>query len=148
MNMIRSTLLICLTIMICAGMTILYHYHIDRYTIIGTGKQAFILDRKNGVLTYCDGIECSLLPFQQSEALMGATNETAAKGIHPACLEGGRLNPGVNKHAVPQALHVVGQPLKIGGLHHAKAEGDEGDEEDLEDESSSGHVQADDETEE
>lgn len=115
MNMIRSTLLVCLTIMACVAMGILYHYHTDRYTITSTGKQAFILDRKNGVLTYCDGTDCTLLPFQQlvqAGALMGGGNA----GNGAACAPGAVM-PGVPGNlANAQSFHAVGQPLAISGL--------------------------------
>ena len=61
MNIIRSTLMICITILLSVSMTLLYFYTEERFDIVKSKDGVFVFDRKTTSLNYCTKQKCSLI---------------------------------------------------------------------------------------
>lgn len=61
MSMVRSSLILGITILISVGIIMLFIQHKDRYTMIQNGNGVFILDHKSSSLNFCDSKGCKLI---------------------------------------------------------------------------------------
>lgn len=61
MSIIRSTLWVCATVLICVLLAIGYGYHKNRFEIVQNPKGIFIIDRKTTTINFCDEKRCYLV---------------------------------------------------------------------------------------
>lgn len=61
MNIMRSTLMVCVTIIISVAMTLLFMYSEERFNIIKGKDGIFVFDKKTTALNYCDDEHCILI---------------------------------------------------------------------------------------
>lgn len=61
MNIMRSTLMVCVTIIISVAMTLLFMYSEERFNIIKGKEGIFVFDKKTTALNYCDDEHCVLI---------------------------------------------------------------------------------------
>ena len=61
MSIIRSTLMVCITILVSVSMTLLYFYTEERFDVVKSKEGIFVFDRKTTSLNYCTKYKCSLI---------------------------------------------------------------------------------------
>lgn len=61
MPAVRSSLLICITILVCYAATGFYFHFKDRFDVVATRAGVFVLDRQNVTLNFCSNQGCNLV---------------------------------------------------------------------------------------
>ena len=54
MSILRSTLILCATALLCMAAYLLYHFQKDRYSVVASGESLMIYDYRRSTITICD----------------------------------------------------------------------------------------------
>lgn len=81
MNFVRSTLLICATLLLSIAVYTLYNYYQNRYIIVAQDSGLYVFDRKDSQVHFCDQENCkAVTPKYTLQAMIQAMPQTGLGG--------------------------------------------------------------------